>query len=118
MPLLRVEYSSNLPAQEKLKNFAEEVHHHLADMLETKVENFKSTFYPIPAFVQGAGVTEADGKALLYLTLRVKPRPAELKQQTADYLSMLAKKIFQDEAGAIDVMIATEVIDIDALTLN
>ena len=115
MPLLRVEYSSNLPAQEKLKNFAEEVHHHLAEMLNTKIENFKSTFYPIPAFVQGAGVTEADGKALLYLTLRVKPRPAELKQQTADYLFMLAKKIFQDEAGGVELMVYSEVIDIDTL---
>ncbi len=115
MPLLRVEYSGNLPGQEKLKDFAEQVHHHLAGILGTKVENFKSTFYPIPAFVQGAGATESDGKALLYLTLRVKPRPAELKQQTAEYLTMLAQKTFLDAAGEINVMISSEVIDIDTL---
>ncbi len=118
MPLLRVEYSENLPGKENLKDFALEVHHNLAVMLDAKVENFKSTFYPVPDFVQGTGATEADGKALLYLTLRVKPRTQELKQQAADYLSMLAKKTFQDSAGSIEVMISSEVIDIDALALN
>ncbi len=118
MPLLRVEYSENLPGKENLKEFALEVHHNVAVMLGTKVENFKSTFYPIPGFVQGVGATEADGKALLYLTLRVKPRPAELKQQAADYLTMLAEKIFRDTAGSVELMVSSEVIDIDALAQN
>ena len=115
MPFMRIEFSENLPEKRELKSFASELHKHVAQMIDTKIENFKTTFYPIPYAVHGLD-QEGQGEALLFISIRLKARPEALKQQVADYIYQQAGKIFQSEL--VKTYIAVEILDLVTHTIG
>ncbi|GKX57213.1 hypothetical protein SOASR030_33250 [Leminorella grimontii] len=110
MPNIHVTYTPNLPAKEKLDDFALQIHSALAPVIASDASNFKTYLIPIAHAVIGLGNKE---KAVMHVDFRMfAGRSAAVKQEVAKIILTKAKALF-GAAGGIETEITVEVGNLD-----
>lgn len=86
MPHIRLEYSTNLPIQDKLVPFLQDIQDILAEILPAKLESFKSRAIPCQTYVVGDGKDDA---AFVHCEIRIMPG------RTMETLDNAAKQVLE-----------------------
>lgn len=111
MPIITLEYTSNLPINKKAHLFLLEIHKILVDVIKTDLRTCRSQITRIDDYVIG----NADLKnASIVLTIRMLPgRSDETKHQLGKILLDKIHHDFSDEIAMCDTQVRIHLTEID-----
>lgn len=96
MPIITLEYSSNLPIDKKIKSFLLEAHHILVGVIKTDLRTCRSSIMKCENYLIGDGNPR---NAFIVLSIRMLPgRTDDIKKQLG---KILVQKIYHDFAAEI-----------------
>ncbi|HLB56324.1 MAG TPA: hypothetical protein VJK30_03215 [Coxiellaceae bacterium] len=101
MPIITLEYTSNLPIDSEIKSFVLNMHHFLVKEINTDLRTCRSTIVKHGNFI----IADGDKKnAYIMLTIRMLPgRSDELKKRVGTLLLQTIKEHFADCMTKFDV---------------
>lgn len=111
MPILNFEYSNNVQFDFDLKMLCQTIFPHIANLIDTKLENCKAKFTVFDHFYIGKGAKE---NGFLSLKIHIlNGRSNTIKTQLGEYLINQLQKTCQTANKQLNLQISVEVLEID-----
>lgn len=111
MPIITIEYSSNLSIDKKIRPFLLETHQILVDEIKTDLRTCRSNIIKCENYVIGDGDPR---NAFIVLSVRMLPgRTDEIKNRTGKILLQKIHKDFTDEIKKYDTQVRVYLTETD-----